>query len=131
MRTCNGSRAAGRFGRLVLLAAVLTACTKWQVQDVSPQQLLAEHPPARVRVTRADRTAIILRQPELVSDTLYGIARDSAGPAGPRQGVPLSDIAQIAIRRRDPLATGLLALGSAAIAAGVGVLIWLSSLTAD
>ena len=131
MRTCNGSRAAGRFGWLVLLAASLTACTKWQVQAVSPQQLLAEHQPARVRVTRADRTAIVLRQPELVSDTLYGIARDSAGPAGPRQGVPLSDIAQIAIRRRDPLATGLLALGSAALAAGVGVLIWASSLPAD
>ena len=130
MRTRNRSRAAGRFGRLVLLTASLTACTKWQVQAVSPQQLLAERQPARVRITRADHTAIILRHPELVGDTLYGIARDSAGPAGPRQGVPLSDIAQVAIRRQDPLATGLLALGSAALA-GVGVLIWASSLPGD
>ena len=131
MRTCNWSREAGRFGRLVLLTASLTACTKWQVQAVSPQQLLAERQPARVRITRADHTTIILRHPELVGDTLYGIGRDSAGPAGRRQGVPLSDVAQVAIRKQDPLATGLLALGSAALAAGIGVLIWASSLPAD
>jgi hypothetical protein len=127
MHTCDWSR----FGRLVLLTASLTACTKWQVQAVSPQQLLAERQPARVRITRADQTAIILHHPELVGDTLYGIARAGAGPAGPRQGVPLSDIAQVAIRRQDPLATGVLALGSAALAAGIGVLIWASSLPAD
>ena len=131
MRTRNGSRSAQRFGRLVLLMASLTACAKWQVQAASPQQLLAEREPARVRVTRADHTTIILHQPELLGDTLYGIVRDGPGPAEPRQGVPLSDIAQVAIRRQDPLATGALALGSAALAAGVGVLIWLSSLPAD
>ena len=131
MRTRTGSRAAGRFGRLVLLTASLTACTKWQVQAVSPQQLLAEGQPAQVRITRADQTAIVLHHPELVGDTLYGIARDGAGPTEPRQGVPHSDVAQVAIRKKDPLATGLLVFGSAAVAAGVGVLIWASSMPAD
>ena len=131
MRTRTGSRAAGRFGRLVLLTASLTACTKWQVQAVSPQQLLAEGQPAQVRITRADQTAIVLHHPELVGDTLYGIARDGAGPAEPRQGVPLSDVAQVAIRKKDPLATDLLVFGSAAVAAGVGVLMWASSMPTD
>jgi hypothetical protein len=131
MRARNGSRAAGRFGRLILLTASLTACTKWQVQALSPQQLLAEGQPAQVRITRADQTAIILRHPEIVGDTLYGIARNGAGQAEPRPGVPLSDVAQVAIRRQDPLSTGLLALGSAALAAGVGVIVWVSSMPAD
>lgn len=131
MRTRNGSRVAGRFGRLVLLTASLTACTKWQVQAVSPQQLLTEGQPAQVRVTRADQTAIILHHPELVGDTLYGSAREGARPADPRQRVPPSDVAQVAIRRHDPLGTGLVALGSAALAAGVGVLVWASSMPAD
>jgi hypothetical protein len=131
MRTCNGSRAARRFGRLVLLTASLTACTKWQVQAVSPQQLLAEGQPAQVRVTRADQTAIILRHPKLVGDTLYGSARNGAGQTEPRPGASLSDVAQVAIRRQDPLSTGFLALGSAALGAGVGVLIWASSMPAD
>jgi len=131
MRTRNGSRTAGRLVRLVLLTASLTACTKWQVQAVSPQQLLAEGQPAQLRITRADQSAIILHHPELVGDTLYGSVRDGAASAEPRQQVAVSDVAQLAIRRTDPLATGLLALGSAALAAGVGVVVWISSMPAD
>jgi hypothetical protein len=109
----------------------VTRSRAWQVQAVSPQQLLADGQPAQVRVTRADQTAIILRHAELVGDTIYGSARNGAGPAEPRQRVPLSDVAQVAIRRQDPLATGFLALGSAAVAAGVGVLVWISSMPTD
>jgi hypothetical protein len=45
--------------------------------------------------------------------------------------VPLSDVAHVAIRKHDPVGTGLVALGSAALAAGVGVLVWASSMPAD
>ena len=53
---------------MVLLLAVgwLSACTSWTIQSASPQQVLAEHQPEKVRVTRADSTTVVLNQPEIV-----------------------------------------------------------------
>jgi hypothetical protein len=124
MRTGNWSRAAGRFGRLVLLTASLTACTKWQVQTLSPQQVLATRHPDKIRVTRADSTQVVLTKPQIVGDTLYGMA------AGQR-GVALADVSRVSIRRGDPLATGSVIGGTAAVLTGVGLIIWASIVSAS
>jgi hypothetical protein len=48
---------------LVLALTGLSACTSWQVQSASPQQVLAERRPEQVRVTHTDSTTMVLNQP--------------------------------------------------------------------
>jgi hypothetical protein len=114
-----------------VLLVSLTGCARWQVQSATPQALLSERHPSRVRVTRSDDTTVVLYAPEVVGDTLYGSARGGRGAAIARTAVPLSGISQVAIRRGDPIATGALGLGSAAVAAGAAILIWAASMPDD
>ena len=53
----------------VLVIAHLSACTKWQVQQVSPQQLLAQGQPEKLRVSLADNTEVVLQAPEIRGDS--------------------------------------------------------------
>jgi len=111
--------------------SLTSACTTWKVQSVTPEVLIAAQHPGRIRVTRADRTTIVLRQPELRGDTLSGVIGKQADSAQHWASVALSDVAQVATRKVDPVATGALALGSAAVAAGAVIAIWLGTLPAD
>jgi hypothetical protein len=111
--------------------SLTSACTTWKVQSVTPEVLIAAQHPGRIRVTRADRTTIVLRQPELRGDTLSGVIGKPADSAQHWASVALSDVAQVATRKVDPVATGALALGSAAVAAGAVIAIWLGTLPAD
>ena len=62
----------------VLVFAYLCACTKWQVQQVSPRELLTQNQPEKLRVSLVDNTEIVLRRPEIRGDSLYGV-RDESG----------------------------------------------------
>jgi hypothetical protein len=115
----------------ITILGLTSACTTWKVQSVTPEALIAEQHPGRIRVTRADRTTIVLRQPELRGDSLSGVIRGPADRAQRRASVALGDVAQVATRKVDPVATGALALGSAAVAAGAVVAVWLGTLPAD
>lgn len=90
---------------ILLLFAVggLSACTSWQVQSASPEQVLAEHRPAQVQVTRADSTTLVLNQPHIVGDTLYGIgqSRGSNAEHAEQSAVALADVGRVAIRNGD------------------------------
>jgi len=44
----------------VVVFAYLSACTKWQVQQVSPQQLLIQGQPEKLRVSLVDNTEVVL-----------------------------------------------------------------------
>jgi hypothetical protein len=113
-------------------AAAAPACTKWQVQSAAPQQLLAENRPEKIRITRTDRSRVILQRPEIINDTLYGVRDDSrlrldreGNPAsrhGAREAVALPDVVDVALRKTDPVTTGLL------VAAGIGVGVFLVEL---
>ena len=114
---------------MVLLLAVgwLSACTSWTIQSASPQQVLAEHQPEKVRVTRADSTTVVLNQPEIAGDTLYGMGQSQAsGGHADRSGVALADVKSVAIRKGDATKTVLLGVGSAAV--GVGTLYLIAAL---
>ena len=118
---------------LVLLMAGTGACTKWQVQSASPQQLLSEHRPNKIRVSRTDQSQAVLMRPSVVNDSVYGILDEShvrlddAGSGmnrhGVREAISLTEITEIAIRKTDPVTTSLLvasgvALGFFAISLG-------------
>jgi len=117
----------------IMMAACLSACTHWQVQSVSPQQVLETRHPQKIRVTRADSTKVVLAEPRIVGDTLYGVGARSprAAHQPPGEGIALADVSQVAIRRTDPAATTLLVLGSAAVVGGVALVVFVSSLPED
>jgi hypothetical protein len=115
----------------VLVFAYLSACTKWQVQQVSPQQLLAEGQPEKLRVSLADNTEVVLQRPEIRGDSLYGV-RDESGlrPGAPRRppshgtaaALPLADVEKVAVRTLNPVTTGLVVgLGVAASIVVIGL----------
>ena len=125
MRHCNRSGPARRFGHLVLLSTSLAACSSWQTQSVSPQQLLVTQHPGKIRVTRTDSSKVVLTDPQIVGDTLYGrdTGTGSTKSSAGREGVALGDVGHVSLRRKDPLATGLLIGVPAAALIGAGLII--------
>ena len=111
---------------LVLVFAYLPACTKWQVQQVSPQQVLTQHQPEKLRVSLVDNTEVVLRRPEIRGDSLHGVRDESElrldyvsgrPPShGSSAALPLEDVEKLAVRKIDPITTGLLV--GAGVAAG-------------
>jgi hypothetical protein len=123
------SRRAGVTG-LVLAAWCSSACTHWKVQSAFPEQVVSRRP-QRVRVTRNDSSRIVLRRPEIVGDTLYGVPRDGRAAAeSPRPAVALADVREVAVRRVSVVRTTALALGTLALAA-FAALNYLYSLRVD
>lgn len=116
MKPYPSSEHRQHFGWLLLITGALCACTKWQVQAISPQQLLTERRPDKVRVTRTDRNNVVLKRPQIVGDSLYGFA-DVSGlelggyrrtkRAGAQEAMALADVDRIAIRKTDPVTTAL------------------------
>jgi hypothetical protein len=111
----------------VLVFAYLSACTKWQVQQVSPKQLLTQHQPEKLRVSLVDNTEVVLERPEIRGDSLYGVRDESAlrldyasgrPPShGASVALPLADVEKVAVRKINPVTTGLLV--GIGVAAGV------------
>jgi hypothetical protein len=122
--------------RTILLAlslSQLSACASWRVTSASPQQVMAEYRPSQIRVTRTDSTRLVLRHPRITGDTLYGAneSRSARAEHATPYAVALADVGQVAIRKGDAGRTTLLALGSAALATGIGFAIWVASLPSD
>ena len=110
----------------LLLPAYLSSCTSWQVQGVSPQQVIEREQPSLIRVTRTDRSEVFLDDPQVSGDTVIGFRRDTtwdsiyeATDTSAVLEIPLADISQVAIRKTD-VGKGVLAvLGVAALTAAV------------
>ena len=77
----------------VLLLVLLTACHSWQQTTVSPQQLIRGEQPTSVRVTRASRETITLRDPTMRNDSVFGVTDADV------TGVDLGDIRMLEVRR--------------------------------
>jgi len=101
-----------------LFPLVLVACTSWHVESISPEQVIAKHPP-QVRVTMAAGGQVVIRNPRIVADSVVGVSSQSPGRTP--IGAPLSLVRGVATRRVSALKTG--ALGAGILAVTVAVLI--------
>ena len=92
---------------IVRLTTFVPSCSSWQVQSTTPTDVVASHPD-ELRVTRSDSSRVTLQRPEISGDTLYGKAGGKDESVGPRtDGIPLADVAHVAVRRPDGTTTAL------------------------
>ncbi len=92
----------------LLLPVYLAGCSSWHVQEVSPQQLITEEQPGKIRVTLTDGSQVVLEQPRVSGDTLMGrVAGKGVTPSGEmfvseQMSIPLSNVTDVAIQKTDP-----------------------------
>ena len=79
---------ARRLIACIMLPCYLVACMSWKTQEVSPQQVIAEEQPTKVRVTRTDGLMITVKEPAVSGDSIVGVCTRLTGPGG-FEGVPI------------------------------------------
>jgi len=103
----------------ILLPAYLSSCTAWHVQSASPEQVITEDQPSKIRVTLTDGSALEMEQPRIVGDTLRGMVKggveSSPGETAVHRvlverDVLLADIATVRVKKTDAAGTVLLVL---------------------
>lgn len=108
-----------RLASLAMLGSQLLACTKWQTQAVSPQQVIGAAP-GNVRITSTDGRQMVLLRPRIVGDSLKGELPSEARRSQPST-IALTEIESVAVQRSDPTGTTLLLAGLGAAAIGLVV----------
>ncbi len=114
---------------LTLIAAMLgqtVACATWQRQEVSPQRVIAEERPDKVRVTLTDGSQVELADPVVVGDTLRGLEMRAEWVNGLTRRE--SSVSGLELRKTDALLTTALITGIAVAVAGVTAAVVYSSL---
>ena len=82
-----------------LLMVLLTACHSWRPTTVSPQQLIPEERPSRVRVTLTDGETVTVKDPTMRNDSIVGVT-DAVGALMTRPlGVASRDVRLLEVRR--------------------------------
>jgi len=94
----------------LLLSSGLAGCTTWEVQELTPQQVITEMKPTRIRVTRTDSARLVLVRPQVTGDSVIGSV------PGRRMTIPLSEVTGISVQKSNPLGTVALVLGLLAAA---------------
>ncbi len=80
----------------------LAGCLSWHSEALSPAQLIATRKPPVVRITRTDSSKVVLRDPEVAGDTLFGRPQSPSNDSlGERTGIPLAGIHSIATYQSD------------------------------
>ena len=101
---------------LVVSVSLLAGCHTWNPSQVpQPNQSLAGAP-KNVRVVLNDGTAIVLRNPYMASDTLFGEAYNGLIGTPVRRGIPAGQIKAIDYPQFSVLRTAGLSLALAAVA---------------
>ncbi len=104
----------------ILLPAYLASCTSWQVQSVSPEQVVAEEQPSQVRVTTTDQSEVVLEAPRVSGDNLLGLGDRNVSWAGSIYAVsdtgsaleiPLANISHLAVKKTNIGNSVLLGVG--------------------
>ncbi len=94
-----GMRPLARRFIAALLLVLLTACHSWRPTTVSPQQLIPEERPSRVRVTLMDDETVTITDPTMRNDSIVGVT-DAVGALMTRPvGVASRDVRLLEVRR--------------------------------
>ncbi len=110
---------ARRLIACILLPCYLVACSSWKTQEASPQQVLEDEQPNKVRVTLADGSRVVLKEPVVSGDTLTGSVD------GEQRSIPLADVADVEVRKAEVVPTvALVVLGTAAVLFGLAVIVF-------
>jgi hypothetical protein len=91
------SPAARRVLRLaapLVVALQLSACVRW-VAEPTPAAALTGHGHRTVRIFTVAGTRLVLRDPQVSRDSLYGWAPGTGPRGGGRTSLPLSSIARV------------------------------------
>jgi hypothetical protein len=102
----------------ILLPSYLVACTSWKTQEASPQQVLEDEQPDKVRVTLSDGSQLVLEEPAVSGDTLSGL--DDGTPVH----IPLANVSSIAVKGTDAAKTA----GAALVV--IGTVVWVAAIAA-
>ena len=109
---------------LMLLAGSLSGCMgsslkSWRVQPPPPANVVTEQHPKRIRVSRADSTKIVLRNPSVIGDSLVGV-----GAAHRRVALPLAQVTQMEVEKTDGGKVTFVVVGTIAGAVFLLPLLW-------
>jgi hypothetical protein len=106
-----------------LLVAYLAGCTTWNVQALTPAQVIDRLHPTSLRVTTTDSSEFVLEQPEIArSDSLVGFQN------GVPSSVVISDVTQVATRGFSSGKTVGLVAGLAVVGGAIAGLVALSNM---
>jgi hypothetical protein len=114
---------------LLLIAVYLPACHHtFTPEGLTPAEYITTKHPKQVRVTLADQSWCVFRDPWVVGDTLGGIVTmfGSAGlsASAPAEGVPLGSVVHFEVHQANQAATiVLVVLGVAVVGAAIGGLV--------
>ena len=124
------SRYARRVLVPVMAVSVLSACTRWKVQEMAPSQVVYEQEPWRVRVTKLNGDRMVLEDPIVSGSEIIGHPINEPNiPEHYTLRVATDSVAAIAIGEVKTAETGLLVvLGFVVAAAVVGVVLVYASL---
>lgn len=89
----------------ILLVITVPACTTWEVQHLSPDWVVTQYQPDRVRVSAPTGYRVVIKHPAVSNDSIVSGDRSLS--------VALTEIQTIEVKRRDPTKTRLLAYGIA------------------
>ena len=108
-----------RYAAIVLwtcMTVLSTGCGGgWQVEQLTPSQVIAKKHPRHVRIALADKSSTELIRPRIVGDSLLG-----ESPAGVPRVIPLAAVARIETPGFNDLGKGLLVFAAVLTVAAFG-----------
>jgi hypothetical protein len=89
---------------LLVVAQGFTACTSWQVQTVTPRELIEQQHPKAVQIRVRGGPKYVLRTPRIEGDSIVGLVpRTYQVPEGLERTVAIQTVDRIAVRKVDGL----------------------------
>ncbi|HSM16189.1 MAG TPA: hypothetical protein VK845_04200 [Gemmatimonadales bacterium] len=90
---------------LIVMVSYLAGCTEWQVQPVTPKQLVETEQPSKVRVETTRKEKLVLHQPFIRDDALWSLVR------GDSTRISLDEIVPVEKKAALPGNTAFLVVG--------------------
>jgi hypothetical protein len=90
----------------------LAACSTWKVQELAPEQVIAQQSSEKVQMTKTDGRQLTVWDPQIVSDSLVGLTEPqdfvpAAGRTRPQKepvSMPLGEIEHLAVLKTNSTA---------------------------